>query len=85
MNAAKKALESCSHLFPHLDYQKKIVERSFQRQTREQQKMAWQEEVRRKRKELGLDKKYEEKKTVIPDQDKPRSANEPLEDGECSE
>ena len=29
MNAAKLALEQCSHLFPHLTYQKKILERSF--------------------------------------------------------
>lgn len=54
MNAAKLALETCSHLFPHLDYQKKIVERSLKR-NREHLKMTWEEEVRKKRKEMGLD------------------------------
>jgi ribonuclease-3 len=29
MNAAKLALEQCSHLFPHLTYQRKVLERSF--------------------------------------------------------
>ena len=32
MNAAKLALETCAHLFPHLNYQKRIMERSFKRQ-----------------------------------------------------
>ena len=32
MNAAKIALEKCGHLFPHLNYQKRIMERSFKRQ-----------------------------------------------------
>jgi ribonuclease-3 len=29
MNAAKLALEQCSHLFPHLTYQRRVLERSF--------------------------------------------------------
>ena len=32
MNAAKNALDECSHLFPHLSYQKRILERSFKQQ-----------------------------------------------------
>ena len=55
MNAAQLALESSGHLFPHLSYQKKIVERSFQRQTMDDKRKQWQNEVKRMRKELGLD------------------------------
>ena len=54
MNAAKIALDTCGHLFPHLDYQKKIVERSL-RQNKDHLKQAWEEKVRRVRKERGLD------------------------------
>merc|ERR1712117_739420 len=61
MNAAKAALENCSYLFPHLDYQKKIVERSFQRQNKESLELKWREEVLQQRKALGLDKAFEEK------------------------
>lgn len=31
-NAAKKAIEDCGHLFPHLTYQKRVLERSFKSQ-----------------------------------------------------
>jgi len=61
MNAAKAALENCSYLFPHLDYQKKIVERSFQRQNKESLELKWREEVLQQRKALGLDKAFEDK------------------------
>ena len=54
MNAAKIALDTCGHLFPHLDYQKKIVERSL-RKNKDHMKQSWEEEVRRVRKERGLD------------------------------
>lgn len=53
MNAAKIALDTCGHLFPHLDYQKKIVERSL-RKNKDHMKQSWEEEVRRIRKEKGL-------------------------------
>ena len=52
MNAAKLALDTCSHLFPHLDYQKKIVERSLKK-NKDHLKESWEEEVRKKRKILG--------------------------------
>ena len=57
MNAAKLALETCSHLFPHLNYQKRIMERSFKRQgvVTETIRETWYKETLRKRKELGLD------------------------------
>ena len=32
MNAAKIALEECAHLFPHLLYQKRVLQRSFKNQ-----------------------------------------------------
>ena len=54
MNAAKAALENCSYLFPHLDYQKKIVERSFQRQNKESLELKWREEVRENYERPGL-------------------------------
>ena len=53
MNAAKLALDTCSHLFPHLDYQKKIVERSLKK-NKDHLKESWEEEVRKKRKILGM-------------------------------
>ena len=59
MNAAKLALETCGHLFPHLDYQKKIVERSLKR-NKDHLKQSWQEEVRKQRKLMGLDEINEE-------------------------
>merc|ERR1712166_389352 len=59
MNAAKLALDTCSHLFPHLDYQKKIVERSLKK-NKDHLKESWEEEVRKKRKILGLDDINEE-------------------------
>ena len=55
MNAAKLALDTCSHLFPHLDYQKKIVERSLMR-NKDHLKETWQEEVRKQRKLRGNSK-----------------------------
>ncbi len=64
MNAARKALNDCSHLFPHLDYQKAIVEKSFQRQGLEVVKEKERENVLRMRKELGLDKAMEEKEKM---------------------
>ena len=59
MNAAKLALETCGHLFPHLDYQKKIVERSLKK-NKDHIKQTWAEEVRKKRKLIGLDEINEE-------------------------
>ena len=44
MNAAKLALDTSGHLFPHLDYQKKIVERSL-KLNKDQLKHSWEEEV----------------------------------------
>ena len=52
MNAAKLALDTCSHLFPHLDYQKKIVERSLKK-NKDHLKESWEEEVRKQRKIMG--------------------------------
>lgn len=60
MNAAKLALDNCSHLFPHLDYQKKIVERSLFRQNKDQIRVTWEEEVRTQRRLMGLDEINEE-------------------------
>ncbi|CAB4057265.1 rnc [Lepeophtheirus salmonis] len=45
MNAAKDALENCKHLFPHLKYQKRVVERSFSKQSLQEKKKVWEEEV----------------------------------------
>lgn len=55
MKAAKLALENCAHLFPHLTYQKKIVERSLYKQNKDRLREEWHKEVRKKREELGLD------------------------------
>ena len=57
MNAAKLALETCSHLFPHLNYQRRIMERSFKRQgvVTETIRDTWYKETLKKRQELGLD------------------------------
>nr|XP_040577073.1 ribonuclease 3-like [Lepeophtheirus salmonis] len=60
MNAAKDALENCKHLFPHLKYQKRVVERSFSKQSLQEKKKVWEEEVRNKRRELKLDEPYKE-------------------------
>ena len=76
MNAAKLALETCSHLLPHLTYQKRIMERSFIRQgvVTETIRETWYKENLKKRKELGLDAsddeteiKKEQIKEEIPD------------------
>ena len=58
MNAAKLALETCAHLFPHLNYQKRIMERSFKRQgvVTDTIRETWYQETLKKRQELGLDK-----------------------------
>ena len=64
MNAAKIALDTCGHLFPHLDYQKKIVERSL-RKNKDHLKQSWEEEVRRIRKEKGKLLIISKKKTWI--------------------
>ena len=58
MNAAKLALETCAHLFPHLNYQKRIMERSFKRQgvVTDTIRETWRQETLKKRQELGLDK-----------------------------
>ena len=58
MNAANSALASNSHLFPHLSYQKKVLERNIERQSIEQKKENWKEEVREYRRRNGLDDKY---------------------------
>ena len=57
MNAAKLALETCGHLFPHLNYQKRIMEKSFKKQGvyTETIRETWYKETLRKRQELGLD------------------------------
>merc|ERR1719195_1309689 len=57
MNAAKLALDTCSPLFPHLNYQKRIMERSFKRQgvVTETIRETWYKETLKKRKEPGLD------------------------------
>lgn len=57
MNAAKLALEKKSDLFPHLNYQKRIMEKSFKRQgvMSETIRETWYKETLRKRRELGLD------------------------------
>ena len=54
MNAAKLALEASAHLFPHLDYQKKMVEKSL-RKDKDYVKKTWEEEVRKQRKLMKLD------------------------------
>ena len=54
MNAAKLALETSAHLFPHLDYQRKMVEKSL-RKDKDYVKKTWEEEVRRQRKLMKLD------------------------------
>ena len=58
MNAAKLALETCAHLFPHLNYQRRIMERSFKRQgvVTDTIRETWYQETLKKRQELGLDK-----------------------------
>jgi len=62
MNAAKIALEECAHLFPHLNYQKRIMERSFKRQGVGQIiRENWYQETLKKRAELGMDIKPEVK------------------------
>ena len=56
MNAAKIALEKCAHLFPHLNYQKRIMERSFKRQgVGDLIRDNWYQETLKKRAELGMD------------------------------
>ena len=57
MNAAKEALKNNADLFPHLNYQKKIVERSMYRQLKEQRK---EERIRERRKLLGPDPEEED-------------------------
>ena len=54
MNAAKLALDTSGHLFPHLDYQKKLVEKSLRRD-KDYVKKTWEEEVRKQRKLMKLD------------------------------
>jgi len=53
-NAAKKAIEDCGHLFPHLTYQKRVLERSFKSQGLDFVRYNWQKEVEKKRKEIGM-------------------------------
>merc|ERR1712032_1335254 len=56
MNAAKIALENCAYLFPHLNYQKRIMERSFKRQgVGDLIRDNWYQETLKKRAELGMD------------------------------
>merc|ERR1711915_698001 len=54
----KIALEKCAHLFPHLNYQKRIMERSFKRQgvVGDIVRDNWYQETLKKRQELGMDK-----------------------------
>ena len=60
MNAAKFALKDNSHLFPHLQHQKRIMERSFMNQGIVMKKLVWEEEVRNKRRQMGLDEIHDE-------------------------
>ena len=60
MNAAKYALQDNSHLFPHLQHQKRIMERSFMNQGIVMKKLVWEEEVRNKRRQMGLDEIHQE-------------------------
>ena len=60
MNAAKYALQDNSHLFPHLQHQKRIMERSFMNQGIVMKKIVWEEEVRTKRRQMGLDQIHNE-------------------------
>ena len=60
MNAAKYALQDCSHLFPHLQHQRRIMERSFMNQGIIMKKIVWEEEVRTKRRQMGLDEIHNE-------------------------
>ena len=60
MNAAKYALQENSHLFPHLQHQKRIMERSFMNQGIIMKKLVWEEEVRNKRRQMGLDEIHDE-------------------------
>ena len=73
MNAAKIALEKCAHLFPHLNYQKRIMERSFKRQgvVGDIVRDNWYQETLKKRQELGMDKEEPEVKQEISIDEKP--------------
>ena len=86
MNAAKLALETCSHLFPHLTYQKRIMERSFKRQgvVTETIRETWYKETLKKRKELGLDVSDDETeiKKEVKDEIKEETPDMTLETGE---
>lgn len=59
MNAAKLALENCAHLFPHLNYQKRIMQRSFRLQgihpPDSKVRENWYNETIKMRKKLGMD------------------------------
>ena len=72
MNAAKIALEKCAHLFPHLNYQKRIMERSFKRQgvVGDIVRDNWYQETLKRRQELGMDKeeKPEVKQEIVPEE-----------------
>jgi len=70
MNAAKIALEKCAHLFPHLNYQKRIMERSFKRQgvVGDIVRDNWYQETLKKRQELGMDKEPEVKQEISVDE-----------------
>ena len=60
MKAAEYALQDNSHLFPHLQHQKRIMERSFMNQGIVMKKIVWEEEVRTKRRQMGLDQIHSE-------------------------
>ena len=47
MNAATLALTECSHLFPHLQHQRRILERSIMSQDLDTKRAVWEEEVRK--------------------------------------
>lgn len=64
MNAAKLALETCAHQFPHLNYQRRIMENSFKRQgvVTDTIRETWYQETIKKRLELGLDRPDDDQK-----------------------
>ena len=70
MNAAKIALEKCAHLFPHLNYQKRIMERSFKRQgVGDLIRDNWYQETLKKRAELGMDDIKKEESDNVAEED----------------
>jgi len=87
MNAAKIALEKCAHLFPHLNYQKRIMERSFKRQgvVGDIVRDNWYQETLKKRQELGMDKEEPDVKQEIVSDEKSEVPIELIKAEEASE